>query len=149
MYRVTLCLSLPLVIFAQQGAPRPSFRTRSGEQQQPQPAPTRPEDLCTVEGQALNAMTGEPLPKVALILRRIGSQPGPPGPPGARSYTATSDASGKFSIANIEPGSYRLSATRTGFVNAEYGSRDYMQSGTTLSLDPRRNMTDLQFPMIP
>jgi len=62
---------------------------------------------------------------------------------------STSDTSGRFSIPGIEPGSYRLSATRTGFVNTEYGARDYMQGGTTLTLDPRQRMGDVMVRMTP
>src|SRR6476620_10712945 len=122
MKNIALCLSVSLVLIAQQGPPRGSSRQRPGQNQQSQPAPTKPEDFSALEGQVFNAVTGEPLGKAALTLRRVDSQPGPGAP--ARSYSATSDSSGKFSIVNIDPGKYRLSATRTGFVNAEYGARD-------------------------
>jgi Carboxypeptidase regulatory-like domain len=146
MKNTALYLLLPVVLIAQQGPPRGSVRQR----EQSQPAPTKPEDLSAMEGQVVNAVTGEPLGKAALTLRRADSPPGPPGMGGpARSYSASSDASGKFSITNIEPGKYRLSATRTGFVAAEFGARDYMQTGTTFTLDPKQNMRDLMFRMTP
>src|SRR5947199_10782622 len=108
MRRVALYLLVPIIAAAQQPAPRPSGRWPALDTP---PAPAKPEDLCAVEGQVVNSTTGEPLGKAALTLRRAESQPGPPGP--ARSYSATSDPSGKFSIGNVEPGKYRLSATRT------------------------------------
>src|SRR5437868_5337051 len=140
MKRLTLCLLVPLVLQAQQREARP----RSGATPQAQAAPAKQEDLCTLDGQVLNATTGELLGKATLTLRRVDGQAG-----SARSYSASSNASGKFSISNIEPGKYRLSATRTGFVNAEYGARDYLQVGSTLSLDARQRMGELQFRMIP
>jgi hypothetical protein len=36
------------------------------------------------------------------------------------SYSATSDAAGKFTIANIQPGKYRLRATRASFVPRDH-----------------------------
>src|SRR5207237_2109676 len=118
--------------------------------QQSQPAPTRPEDLSALDGQVVNATTGQPLGKAALTLRRVDGRPGPPGVGGAaRSYSATSDTSGRFNIPGIEPGKYRLSATRTGFVALEYGARDYAQGGTTLALDPRQRMGDVTVRMTP
>jgi len=137
-----------LVLMGQQGPSRSVSRQR--QSQPSQPAPTQPEDFCAVEGQVFNGVTGEPLGKAALTLRRVDSQPGPPGAGGpARSYSATSDSSGKFSIVNIDPGKYRLSATRTGFVAADYGARDSMQPGTTFALDPKQRMRDVLLRMTP
>ena len=150
MKNTALYLFLPLVLIAQQDPPRGSASRRPGQTQQSQPAPTKSEDLSALEGQVVNAVTGEPLGKAALTLRRVDSQPGPPGMGSpARSYSTSSDASGKFGIVNIEPGKYRLSATRTGFVAAEYGARDYMQAGATFTLDPKQNMRDMMFRMTP
>jgi len=150
MKNTALYLFLPLVLIAQQDPPRGSTRQRPGQTQQSQPAPTKPEDLAALEGQVVNAVTGEPLGKAALILRRADSQPGPPGMGGpARSYSTSSDSSGKFRMGNIEPGKYRLSATRTGFVAAEFGARDYMQAGATFTLDAKQNMRDMMFRMTP
>src|SRR4051794_8072605 len=120
MRRIALGLLLPLLLAAQ---PRP----RQGSSQPVQPPPVKPEDYCSVEGQVVNAATGEPLGKTTLTLRRVDSQQGPPGP--GRSLVTSSSASGKFSLVNIDPGKYRLSATRTGFVNAEFGARDFLQPG--------------------
>src|SRR5437867_1702936 len=141
MKTILLCLGVTLVLAGQPGRQRP------GMPQQSQPAPTKPEDRGTVEGLVVNSATGQPLGKAALTLRRVDSPPGPPG--SARTYTATSDASGAFHIMGVEPGKYRLSATRTGFVSAEYGVRDFMQSGTTITLEARQRLGDLQLRMTP
>jgi hypothetical protein len=147
MKPILLCLLVPLVVMAQQSPPRGPNRQRAGAQEA---QAVKPEDLCTIEGQVVNATTGAPLGKAALTLRRADAQPGPPGGPGpVRSYSASSDASGKFSFSNVEPGKYRLSAARTGFVNADYGARDYMQAGTTFALEPKQRMSDMMFRMTP
>src|SRR2546426_11651625 len=106
MKRIAFFLLLPLLLAAQPVPPGTSGRQRPGSAPQVQPPPTKPEDLCSLEGQALNAATGEPLGKASLTLRRVDAPPGV-----ARAYSASSNASGKFSIVNIEPGKYRLSAT--------------------------------------
>src|SRR5216683_2314335 len=114
MRNIALYLFLPLVLIAQQVPPPGPARQRPAQTQQSQPAPTKPEDLSALEGQVVNATTGQPLGKAALTLRRVDARPGASGPGApASSYSATSDTSGKFSIPSIEPGKYRLSATRT------------------------------------
>src|ERR1700680_2066575 len=40
-----------------------------------QQPPTRPEDLCTVEGSVFNAATGAPLKKAAVVVNRTDDQP--------------------------------------------------------------------------
>ncbi|MFB3829969.1 MAG: collagen binding domain-containing protein [Bryobacteraceae bacterium] len=97
----------------------------------------KPEDACTVEGLAVNAATGEPLRKASVRLRRAD------GGYGARSYTATTDAAGKFTIANVAPGSYRLSAQRNGFVDTDWAA------GAPFSLTPRQRLADVSFRMLP
>jgi hypothetical protein len=144
------CLLVPLVAAAQQGPRGAAPRPRTGQPPQAQQAPARVEDLCLLEGQVMNAATGEPLGKAALTLRRVDAPPGPPGYGGpSYTYSATSQASGKFSIAGVEPGKYRLSATRTGFVALDYGARDYLQPGSTLTLDARQSMSGLMLRMTP
>lgn len=151
MKSVLVWLVVPVIAAAQQARTGPAGREPAVRQpdasQQSQAAPAKAEDLCAVEGQVVNGATGEPLGKAAVTLRRVDSPRGAPGP--AAGYGATSDASGKFTIIHIEPGKYRLSASRTGFVDAEYGSRDFLQGGTPVSLAPAQRMRDVQFRMTP
>lgn len=128
-----LCLFLALAAAAQ---PAPQRRGPPP----PAPPPSKPEDLCLVDGQVLNASTGEPLGKASLILRGSGS---------SRSYAATTNAFGQFAISGVEPGKYRLSATRTGFVAIDYGARDFLQAGTVFSLDPKQSMSGVRLRMTP
>jgi hypothetical protein len=135
MKRFTLCLLTPLVIMAQQGPPR-GGRSRSGASQENQPAQIqiRPEDLCVLEGQVSNASTGEPLGKAALTLRRVDPPQGSPNSP--RSYTASSDASGRFTIRDIDPAS--TGRPRAQALSTPITARDYLQVGATFSLDAKR-----------
>ena len=109
---------------------------------------TRPDDLAAVAGRVNNAATGEPLRKVTLTLRRTDGG-GPGGPAGPRSYTATSDSAGAFLIPGVEPGQYRLSARRTGFVDLDYGTQDYLHAGSTLKLSAKQKLDNLQIAMQP
>src|SRR5882724_884006 len=119
--RSLLALILPLPLCAQQSVSAPE---------------TKPEDRCAIEGHVLNGATGEPVKKASLILRRVDLSPGTTGflPP---SYTTATDAGGAFALKDLDPGKYRLSTNRTGFVPSEYGARGAMRQGTTLSLEPK------------
>jgi Carboxypeptidase regulatory-like domain len=98
------------------------------------PQPTQPEDLCSVEGRVVNAITGEPIRRASVLLMRSDPVPGETGPP--TSFSTQSDSSGQFAMKDIEPGKYRLTVNRNGYVAFTYGARGPMQLGTTLSLIP-------------
>ena len=103
-------------------------------------------EVSAIEGRVLNGVSGEPLGKASLILRRADMSPNLHSP---TSYTASTDESGRFVMRNIEPGQYRLSASRSGFVQMEFGSRGAAQAGVTLSLDAARPLQDIAFPLTP
>jgi 5-hydroxyisourate hydrolase-like protein (transthyretin family) len=159
-----VCLLFPLVMFGQQppaaapqagGPPQPG-QNRQGRQRQgtpddqaaaaPLPA-TKPEDLCTVDGQISSVGTGGPLKKVTVTLRATEVPQGRGG--GLRGYAATTDASGRFTITGVEPGKYRLTAARTGYVDTEYGSKDYLRTGSVLTLAAKQHLGNLNFNMAP
>lgn len=154
MRRILLVVSLPLILSAQALPPQPQpgvslqrgpGRSRAGGAQETQQV--RPEDLASVEGQVTNASTGEPLNKATLTLRRADARGDLSG--GPRSYTATTATSGQFSFSGVAPGRYDLSATRNGFVDADYGSRDPQRSGQTLTVNPKQRLTGLLIAMTP
>lgn len=70
------------------------------------------EQTCSVEGQVLNASTGEPLKKVQILLRPVTSSAEAP-------YGALTNAAGRFVIAGVAPGRYVLMAERAGFVRGQ------------------------------
>ena len=147
MNRTVFVLLFPLLLAGQRGGPVVPGRQGPGGTQAVQAPAPRPEDFCTVSGQVFNGISGEPLGKATVRLRRTDAPPGGGGP--ARSYSAGSDAGGRFTIANVAPGKYRITATRTGFVDAEYGSRDPQRPGTVQSLDARQQLTGIVFRMTP
>jgi protocatechuate 3,4-dioxygenase beta subunit len=109
--------------------------------------PTRPEDLCTVEGSVFNAATGAPVKKAAVVMTRADGVPNQNAPPA--SYSTTTDAAGKFAMKDIEPGKYRMTVTRNGFVTMPYGARGPNRPGTTITLERAQNMKDVSFRLTP
>jgi protocatechuate 3,4-dioxygenase beta subunit len=66
-----------------------------------------------------------------------------------QSYTATTTADGQFSFPGIDPGQYRLSATRSGFVRMEYGARTPNLSGLPLAVSDGQKLTGVLVQMTP
>jgi Carboxypeptidase regulatory-like domain len=149
MSRFALLFLLPALLTAQTaaqttggtggvGAAPPAQRTAP---------PTPTEDLCALEGQVLNAVSGEPLKKASLSLMRMDISPGEALFPNG--YGATSDAQGKFAIKDIEPGKYRLVVNRNGYVAMAYGARGPGRPGTMLSLVRQQHMKEMIFKLTP
>lgn len=115
--------------------------------QTPKPdAPTyKPEELCTVEGVVRNAVTGEPLKKANIALLKV--DPRNPSFPA----TTSTNPEGKFALKAIEPGQYRLSVERAGFVRTEYGARPggSWGGGATLTLAKGQKMSSIDFTLSP
>jgi protocatechuate 3,4-dioxygenase beta subunit len=108
-----------------------------------QAIPTPPNvETCSVEGQLVNAATGEPVTKADITLWGTGT---------ARDqrYTTTSTATGRFAVPDMEPGKYRMSARKRGYSRAEYGARGARQSGATLSLDPGQHLSGVMWRLSP
>jgi protocatechuate 3,4-dioxygenase beta subunit len=93
-----------------------------------------------IEGLVVS-MTGEPLKKTQLNLRRAqGRDPG---------FAASTDDSGRFSIADVEPGTYYLSAQRSGYVPQQYGARRGSRAGTPLVITEAQEMKGLTVKLTP
>jgi protocatechuate 3,4-dioxygenase beta subunit len=65
------------------------------------------------------------------------------------SQTVSTDGAGRFAMAGIAPGKYRLSAERNGFIVTQYGSRGPGKAGTLLTLEPGQNSSDLAMRLTP
>jgi 5-hydroxyisourate hydrolase-like protein (transthyretin family) len=142
MRYLVLILLLPLILSAQVTA-----AGRGNPQDAPLPPPTPPADLATLEGQVSNALNGTPLRKATVNITR---QNGGPMAAGSKSnYSATTDASGHYSIVGIEPGTYRVDANHTGFLDMEYNARRPGGPGTALDLARAQKMTGVDFRLTP
>lgn len=112
------------------------------------PAQTaKPEEFSTVQGRVINAVTGDPVGKASLRLIRTDATGTSEN--WTRSYTASSDSTGNFAIRNIDPGKYRLRASRNGFVTLEYGARGSKRFGTVLDLDSAQQLKGADLRLTP
>ena len=105
-------------------------------------AQTAPPEKGALEGQIVDAITGAPVKKAQITLRRIETR-------NASGSGTSTDAAGHFAMQNIEPGRYRLWAERNGFVRQEYGARGAGRQGTVLTLDPGKHVTDIALRLTP
>jgi hypothetical protein len=145
-----LLLLLPVALAAQSvttavsigGSPAPT-----GSPTAPPAQPIKPEDLCTISGLVVNAASGEPLRRASILLMRAEPTAGENGPP--LTYSGLSNSSGQFVMKDIEPGKYRLTANRNGYVPLIYGARSQGRGGTTLSLTRQQRLTDVTLKLTP
>jgi hypothetical protein len=116
----------PVTCLAQQSVASPSTGNESDQ-------------LCTIAGTVLSANTGEPLKKAHVFLyrRRDDSNEHP--------LTATSDATGHFSIEKIPADKYELAIEHANYLNVQYGQDQPDKPGAILSLAPGQKITDLLF----
>ena len=143
-----ILLILPVALAAQQAGVSVAGAAQTNQAQAAaQPVESKPEDRCVIEGRVFSAATGEPVKRASLILRRTDLTPNSGGLP--VSYSTASDTGGGFAMKDIEPGKYRLSVSRTGFVNTEYGARGPQRPGTTLSLSAGQHMQEVIFRLTP
>jgi protocatechuate 3,4-dioxygenase beta subunit len=125
-----MCILIsPAFCFSQQ----PAAAQNSGDQN---------DQFCTIGGTVLSANTGEPLKKAQVVLYQKGAGGDDPN---KQPLSATTDATGHFSIDKIPVGSYDLVVKRADYLPAHYGQERLDKPGATLSLAPGQKMTDLLF----
>ena len=118
----------------------PLFAAVLDAQQPVQPSPKL--ETCSVEGQLVNAVTGEPVRKAEITVSGIGTARG-------QSYVTTTTAAGRFAVPDMEPGKYQMRASKRGYSAAAYGARGAGYSGTTLSLDPGQHLSGVVWRISP
>ena len=124
-----ICLSLVLGISA------------VAQKESPKESKTPKEDLCTISGMVVTLAASAPLKKARLVLQSADDP--------KQSISTMTEADGRFTLRNIDPGPYRLSVSRPRYVNQAYGQRKPDSPGAILTLQPRQQMKDLLFRMIP
>src|SRR5947208_3790883 len=105
-----------------------TIATAIAEQQAPRPArdiaPAQPQGTAGLAGRVVTADTGRPVKRARVIVSAGGRQ----------SRATTTDEQGRFRITDLLAGSYTITASRTGFVEAVYGQRRPLQPGTPVTL---------------
>jgi hypothetical protein len=103
---------------------------------------SKPPAHCSIEGQIVQQLGGQPVRKADLRLFSIGEHQEVE----EQEYSAATDAEGHFTIEDLKPGVYRLHYGRTGFVDAE---KRHHGDEMLLSLEPGQDVKDLLFHMAP
>jgi len=124
-------VSLAILLLLQAGA--------APRQQQQQ---VQPQDRGSIAGHIVKMGTGEPLSKAVVTISAYNSGR-------AQSYTATTSASGQFAFQNLEPGQYRLSASRNGYIRMEYGARSPNRAGLPIGLNAGQRIGDVILQLMP
>jgi 5-hydroxyisourate hydrolase-like protein (transthyretin family) len=98
-------------------------------------------DPASIEGYIVKSGTGEPLGKARVVLRPIqGREP---------VFGAVTDTGGRFFLANIQAGSYRLHIERDGYVDQQYGQVSSNRPGTVLVLVSGQEVQDVLVSLVP
>ncbi len=99
-------------------------------------------EKCSISGTVVDSVTGQPLDRVRVVAEhRHGDEPG--------ASTAT-DAKGEFKLVDLDPGEYRLSLDRNGYLDGYYGdarASDY--DGSTISLKAGQSVEGVQAKLVP
>ncbi|MBL0159376.1 MAG: carboxypeptidase regulatory-like domain-containing protein [Bryobacterales bacterium] len=112
-----------------------------------QPAPQQEVKKGAIEGVVLVETTREPVRRVQVVAypRRTSAGPGATmGQP--QSFTATTDAEGKFTIADLEPGDYFLNIQKQGFSIAR---RSTFASSMQIKVGQGETVKGLRYALLP
>jgi protocatechuate 3,4-dioxygenase beta subunit len=105
-------------------------------------AQDKPPEKCVLSGTVVNSVTGEPLNKVELALEEVDRTNRLPA-------VTTTDAEGRFSMVDLDPGAYHLTGKRPGFLETSYGARRAEGEGAVLRLEAGQPIADLKLKLIP
>ncbi len=136
LFAAGVCAQRPVPRPKERPAPPPGVRF-----EEPSQASEPAEPPGTIGGRTVNLVTGEPLRKVTLSLRKTEG-------PGA-SYSATSDAEGRFAFSKVAPGRYRLQGERVGFTDQSYSMSSRSQRATLLWVQSGQAVKDILFKLTP
>lgn len=99
------------------------------------------QERCVIEGQVTSVPTGEPLKGAQVYLTAPEKN--------KAVYSAETDATGRFSVKDIEPGEYELSADKTGYYDPERKcDSEEIQSGDKIRLAPSQKLADVNLHLV-
>lgn len=108
---------------------------------QSSPSSTQRKDDCSIAGIVVKLAGSEPLSKASVRLQSMEDR--------TRAISTVTNAVGRFELKGIDPGRYRLTVSRVGFVTQEYGQKKSDDPGAVLALRPGQGVKDLLFRLIP
>jgi hypothetical protein len=103
--------------------------TTAAAPQTPVPTGARdiPIDEGVVQGRIVDARTNRPIPGASVDLQGLD-----------RAWTTSADGQGRYEIAAVDPGEYRMSVRAPGYVPAQFGQRNASERGTTIDVSGGR-----------
>jgi hypothetical protein len=117
----------------------PSAQARQPQAPGGKPAPTEP---GVIRGRITSAENGRPLRRATVSLR-------PDGTPNVRPIVSVStNSQGQFEMRDVSPGSYFVSATRTGYLEVQHGQRRPRERGVAIEVrsGEARDRVDIALP---
>jgi hypothetical protein len=102
---------------------------------------TQKKDQCSIVGMVVKLAGSEPMTKARVHLQSMEDR--------TRAISTVTNAGGQFQLRAIDPGRYRLTVTRVGFVTQEYGQKKPDDPGAVLTLRPGQELKDLLFRLTP
>jgi protocatechuate 3,4-dioxygenase beta subunit len=106
-------------------------------------------EKCAITGRVVNTATGAPLKRAAVWVEAFSPARGVDGAPSVAGPSTVTDAQGRFSLENIDPGSYFLSARRIGYLDQGYGAAEPDVVGPPLKLAAGDRMGDITIKLTP
>src|SRR5206468_10857507 len=100
----------------------------------PFPASQENTAKASIEGMVTRAGSGEPIEGVQISLRKEGAPPISP---------IRTDREGRFVFAELQEGSYRITAVRNGYAQEEYGQKAPGGNGTPIIVAAGQKLTDI------
>jgi protocatechuate 3,4-dioxygenase beta subunit len=104
---------------------------------------------CAIEGRVVNALTGAPLKKTLVWVEPFSPSRGVNHEPTVTGPSTVTDAQGRFRLAEVEAGSYFLSARRTGYLNQGYGAEEPDVVGPPVKLAAGDRLGDVTLKLTP
>jgi len=102
---------------------------------------TKAQDKCMIEGVVMSSTDGQPLKRAVVMAQRMA--------PNETQHYARTDATGRFSFADLTAGEYNLWVNRNGYLAMGYGQTTPNGPGKTLTLRPGEQERDVAFHLTP
>jgi hypothetical protein len=92
-----------------------------------------------IHGRIVAAETGQPLRRAKVSIASVERTDI------SKSRTATTDAEGRYTIADLSPGKYTLSVFRSGYLSMQYGQQRPLELGRTLEVRDNASIDHADF----